>query len=125
MTYKCNYSFTTLGSKPQTKYYHVGIRHSDTNQLLYETVVSTPLKCEELHKHLADRLYDRMGGKMSIETSVAVAGKDSPEIVGLDTICRIISNIKPISYTVYVGNKVYTIDNDKVQQIIAICEKGA
>ena len=125
MTYKSDYSFTTVGSKAQTKYYHVGIRLTDTNRLVYETVVSTPLKCEELHKHLADRLYDRMGCKMSIETSVSVTGKDSPEIVGLDTICRIISNIKPISYTLHVNGKVYTIDHDKAQQIIAICEKGA
>lgn len=132
------YQFTTEGSKPQTKYHLVEIREryydKDGNLAgsitLFKTVVSTPL----IHQHLKAVLSEEMGKNPHCENmDVEVYDGDAPknehpqfQIVGLDSIYRIISNIKPIKVKVRVSidgdAKTYTIDAEKLDTLLKSLE---
>lgn len=122
------YQFTTEGSEPQTKYYAVGILGPTPEEgMLFSTVVSTPLTRSELIDVLDARiaLNDNISG-FSCMVEEGKSRVTSARIIGLDSICRIISNIKPIKVKVRISiegeAKTYTIDAEKLDTLLKSLE---
>lgn len=120
------YLFSTEGSKSQTIYHRVKIFNSDMNEGLFECIVSTPLPANLLTDYLRPLLDSKgYGLELSVrETYPKYTGELN--IVGLDTIARIISNIKPLKQKVIISiygiRKVYELDSDKLETLLESLE---
>lgn len=128
------YQFTTEGSKPQTKYHHIQI--GDAEDILFQAVVSTPLTPFLLGEFLNECLEKNKYGNAFHCTVVDDFPKmpSFPDIpasisagpIGLDSICRIISNIKPLKQKVVISicgeKKVYDLDADKLETLLKSLE---
>lgn len=127
------YQFTTEGSKAQTKYHH--IRIIDAESVLFQTVVSTPLSSFLLGEFLNECLEKTKYGNALHCTVVDDFPKmpSYPDIpasitapIGLDTIARIISNIKPLKQKVIISicgeRKTYELDADKLETLLKSLE---
>ena len=119
------YQFTTEGSKPQTIYHKV-ILYGPTSEheVMWKGVVSTPLTHIELDKFITARLFGVTEGWWCW---VKDADKDSAEkIIGLDSLARILSNIKPLKQKVVISicgeKKVYELDADKLETLLKSLE---
>lgn len=120
------YQFTIEGSKSQTIYHRVKIFNSDMSENLFECVVSTPLPANLLAEFLRS-LLDAKGYRLELsimETYPKYTGV--LQVIGLDSICRIISNIKPLKQKVVISicgeKKVYELDADKLETLLKSLE---
>lgn len=127
------FQFTTEGSKSQTKYHHVRIYNSDMSENLFECIVSTPLPAIPLAEYLRSLLDAQ---KYGLELSIRETYPELPTIhqcgfmcvkpVGLDTIARIITNIKPLKQKVIISicgeKKAYELDADKLETLLKSLE---
>lgn len=127
------FQFTTEGSKSQTKYHHVRIYNSDMSENLFECIVSTPLPANPLAEYLRSLLDAQ---KYGLELSIRETYPELPTIhqcgfmcvkpVGLDTIARIITNIKPLKQKVIISicgeKKTYELDADKLETLLKSLE---
>lgn len=127
------FQFTTEGSKSQTKYHHVRIYNSDMSENLFECIVSTPLPAIPLAEYLRSLLDAQ---KYGLELSIRETYPELPTIhqcgfmcvkpVGLDTIARIITNIKPLKQKVIISicgeKKTYELDADKLETLLKSLE---
>ena len=119
------YQFTTEGSKPQTTYHKVTLFGPTPEEgLMWEAVVSTPLTNMELDSFITARLFGVTEGWHCL---VQHADKDSAErIIGLDTLARILSNIKPLKQKVIISicgeRKMYELDADKLETLLKSLE---
>lgn len=123
------FQFTTEGSKPQTKYHHIRIYDSEMSENLFECIVSTPLPANPLAEYLRSLLDAQ---KYGLELSIRETYPEMPTMqqcgfmcvkpVGLDTICRIISNIKPLQQKVVISicgeRKTYELDAEKIEKLL-------
>ncbi len=125
------FQFTTEGSKAQTKYHCVEICSADPKEgALFTACVSTPLNSGELFEVLENRLHANKYASeelMSINIVSSFDIKPSSwvydfNIIGLDTICRIISNIKPLKQKVVISicgeKKTYELDAEKIEKLL-------
>ena len=134
------YQFTTEGSKSQTKYHHIRIFQHDASMTYsqYECVVSTPLTADTLINFLRE-LFDEKCASLGIndlEIGIVETYPTNPTIktlrfgvlptIGLDSICRIISNIKPVKVKVRISidgeSKMYSIDAEKLDTLLKSLE---
>jgi hypothetical protein len=134
------YQFTTEGSKSQTKYHHIRISQYDDNATYsqYECVVSTPLTADTLINFLRE-LFDAKCASLGVndlEIGLLETYPTNPTIktlrfgvlptIGLDSICRIISNIKPLKQKVVISicgeRKTYELDADKLETLLKSLE---
>lgn len=134
------YQFTTEGSKPQTKYHHIRIFQCDDSMTYsqYECVVSTPLTADILINFLRE-LFDKKCASLGIndlEIGLLETYPTNPTIktlrfgvlptIGLDSIARIISNIKPLKQKVVITicgeRKTYEVDPDKFETLLKSLE---
>lgn len=123
------YQFTTEGSKPQTKYHQVKVINKETAEVLFETYVSTPLPWEMLHTFLNNLLEEKPYPELSVRVGHVFTYEDKPsniDIIGLDSIARIITNIKPlkIKAAIYINGekKFFSIDADKLDTFLKSLE---
>lgn len=114
------YQFTTVGSTSQTNYYKVCLMGpSEEEGLMRESIVSTPLTARELDSFLTRRLEIN---PYSCEWHCLVT--DIPKrsnmvgVESLDTIARIISNIKPLKKYFCIDGKLYKVDPDKLDEFL-------
>lgn len=127
------YQFTTEGSKPQTKYHNVWVYDSKMEEPLFKCIVSTPLTGGLLSTFLRS-ILDKTG--YGLELSVRQEFSELPSFkecgfmyvrpIGLDTIARILSNVKPLTVKVKLtidgDSKVYSIDADKLDTLLKSLE---
>lgn len=127
------YQFTTEGSKSQTKYHHIRIYDSEMSESLFECIVSTPLPATPLAEYLRSLLDAQ---KYGLELSIRETYPEMPTThqcgfvcvkpIGLDTIARIISNIKPLKQKVVITicgeRKTYEVDPDKFETLLKSLE---
>lgn len=121
------YQFTTVGCEPQTKYYKVSILGPTPEEgALFSTIVSTPLTRDELIDVIDARiaLNDNIPGfSCLVEEGRSIS---TSKIIGLSTICGIISNIKPVKVKVRISidgdAKTYTIDAEKLDTLLKSLE---
>ena len=119
------YQFTTDGSKPQTTYHKVTLLGPTPEEgIMWEAVVSTPLTNTELDDFITARLFGVTDGW---HCWVKDADKDIAEkIIGLDTLARILSNIKPLKQKVVISicgeKKTYELDADKLETLLKSLE---
>ena len=116
------YQFTTEGSKSQTIYHSVRLMQENSKDTLFECVVSTPLPDHYLEAFLNDMLqHSQYPIVANIEDS-----SPSLNIMGLDKIARIISNIKPLKQKVIISicgeKKVYDLDAEKLETLLKSLE---
>lgn len=134
------YQFTTEGSKSQTKYHLIEIVSADPKDgehkdgVLFRACVSTPLDRDELYDALEKRLHSNKYASaelmsINIVTTHDVRPSDwvyDINVIGLDTICRIISNIKPLkqklTITICGEKRVYELDADKIETLLKSLE---
>ena len=117
------YQFTTEGSKPQTKYYKVTLLGPTAQEgIVWEDIVSTPLTSEELESFIESRL-------VGIAEGFHCWVKETPKpvkCIGLDSLARILSNIKPLVVKVRISidgeSKVYSIDAEKLDTLLKSLE---
>ena len=121
------YQFTTEGSKSQTKYNHIRIISSDDeSKVLFECVVSTPIFPYLLMNYLKE-LLEMKEVPMVINLVETYGSYNGPlEIIGLDMIARILSNIKPLKQKVVITicgeKKTYELDADKLETLLKSLE---
>lgn len=121
------YQFTTEGSKSQTIYHKVtlyGPGSIEDREALWRGTVSTPLTHTELGEFIAARLF---GVTEGWSYSVGVGDKNSADtIIGLDSLARILSNIKPLKQKVIISicgeKKMYELDADKLETLLKSLE---
>lgn len=119
------YQFTVEGSESQTKYYGVKlIGPFPDEELLFETLVSTPLTILELEDFITKRLFGIMEGWHCV-----VRHAEKPinhKVIGLDSLARILSNVKPLTVKVKLAidgeSKTYNIDADKLDTLLKSLE---
>ena len=126
------FQFTTEGSKPQTKYHYVEICSADPKEgAIFKACVSTPLDSDELFEVLEKRLHSNKYASEELMSINIVDTFDAKplncvSVIGLDSICRIISNIKPLKQRVVIfvcgEKKTYEIDADKLEAFIKSLE---
>lgn len=100
----------------------------NSKDTLFECVVSTPLPNHYLEAFLNDMLqhsqYPIVANIEDSSPSLNITYKG--DIVGLDKIARIISNIKPLKQKVIIticgGKKVYDLDADKLETLLKSLE---
>ena len=116
------YQFTTEGSKPQTNYWAVRLINEASLECCWEQTVSTPLTSDELCSFLSVRMPK--GFLFEVKESSKLMPTNG--IVGLDTLARIISNIKPLKQKVVISicgeKKVYEFDADKLETLLKSLE---
>lgn len=134
------FQFTTEGSKSQTKYHFIEIVSADPKDgehndgVLFKACVSTPLDSAELYDALEKRLHSNKYGSAELMSINIVATHDvkpsnwvyDVSVIGLDSICRIISNIKPLKQKVVITicgeKKTYELDADKLETLLKSLE---
>lgn len=123
------YQFTTDGSKPQTKYHQVKVLNKETAEILFETYVSTPLPWEMLHNFLNSMLEDKPYSELVVKIGHTFTYDEKPASIvpiGLDSIARILSNIKPLKQKVIITicgeRKTYMVDPDKFETLLKSLE---
>ncbi len=126
------FQFTTEGSKPQTKYHYVEICSADPKEgAIFKACVSTPLDSDELFEVLEKRLHSNKYASEELMSINIVDTFDAKplncvSVMGLDSICRIISNIKPLKQRVVISlcgeRKTYELDADKLETFIKSLE---
>lgn len=123
------YQFTTEGSKPQTKYYHIRICNRLSGEILYETILSSaamPLEVESTLEHYmsANKYCEDMRVDI-IATHNSNVGI-TLDIINVATMCRIISNIKPLKQRVAISicgeKKEYELDANKLEALFKSLE---
>ena len=119
------YQFTTEGSTSQTKYYKVNILGPTPEEgILFSAIVSTPLTLIELDDVLEARL-NLNEHCCNLSTMIEDTKRTSP-CMGLDSICRVIANIKPLKQKVIISicgeRKVYELDADKLESLLKSLE---
>ena len=118
------YQFTTEGSKPQTIYHKVTLYGpTSEHEVMWKGVVSTPLTHIELDEFISARLF---GVTEGWSCAVGIGDKNADTIIGLDTMARILSNIKPLKQKVVISicgeKKVYELDADKLETLLKSLE---
>lgn len=118
------YQFTTEGSKPQTIYHRVTLYGPNPeHEVMWKGVVSTPLTHIELDEFISARLF---GVTESWSCAVGIGDKSADTIIGLDTLARILSNIKPLKQKVIISicgeKKVYDLDAEKLETLLKSLE---
>ena len=119
------YQFTTEGSKSQSHVYKVTILGPTPEEgILWKANVSCPLKESELEDFIEARL---IGFAEGFHCWVQETDKDSADtIIGLDTLARILSNIKPLKQKVVISicgeKKTYELDADKLETLLKSLE---
>lgn len=118
------YLFSTEGSKPQTIYHKVTLYGpTPEHEVMWRGVVSTPLTHIELDEFISARLF---GVTEGWSCAVGIGDKSADTIIGLDTLARILSNIKPLKQKVVVyicgEKKVYELDADKLETLLKSLE---
>lgn len=125
------YQFTTEGSKPQTKYHHIRICDKETGETLYEVILSSaamPLEVETtLECYLSANEYcENMCVKHVATYNNVQACGVTLDIINVSTMCRIISNIKPLKQKVIISicgeRKMYELDADKLETLLKSLE---
>lgn len=123
------YQFTTEGSKPQTKYHRIHICERGTDAVLFEAIVSSPAKSLELLLTLQHYLDENPHCENMYVSHKAVydsATHCTPDIISVGTMCRIISNIKPLKQKVVISicgeRKTYELDADKLETLLKSLE---
>ena len=85
--------------------------------------MSTPLTHIELDEFISARLF---GVTESWSCAVGIGDKSDDTIIGLDTMARILSNIKPLKQKVIVTicgeKKTYELDADKLETLLKSLE---
>ena len=125
------FQFTTEGSKPQTKYHCIEICSADQKEgVLFSACVSTPLDASELFEVLENRLHaNKYASEELLSINIVNSFDTKPSswvydftIMGLDSICRIISNIKPLKQKVVISicgeRKTYELDAEKIEKLL-------
>ena len=118
------YQFTTEGSKPQTIYHKVTLYGpTPEHEVMWKGTVSTPLTHIELDEFISARLF---GVTEGWSCAVGIGDKSDDTIIGLDTMARILSNIKPLKQRVVISicgeRKVYELDADKLETLLKSLE---
>ena len=118
------YQFTTEGSKPQTIYHKVTLYGpTPEHEVMWKGTVSTPLTHIELDEFISARLF---GATEGWSCTVGIGDKNADTIIGLDTMARILSNIKPLKQKVIISicgeRKVYELDADKLETLLKSLE---
>ena len=118
------YQFTTEGSKSQTVYHRVTLYGpTPEHEIMWKGVVSTPLTHIELDEFISARLF---GVTEGWSCAVGIGDKSAGTIIGLDTMARILSNIKPLKQKVVISiceeRKVYELDADKLETLLKSLE---
>lgn len=134
------FQFTTEGSKSQTKYHFIEIVSADPKDgehkdgVLFRTFVSTPLDRAELYDVLEKRLHSNKYASAELMSINIVTTYDVKpcdwaydiNVIGLDSICRILSNIKPLKQKVVISicgeRKTYELDADKLETLLKSLE---
>lgn len=125
------YQFTAEGSKPQTKYHHIRICDKETGETLYEIVLSSaamPLEVETTLEYYlnANKYCENMCVKHVATYNNAPDCGATLDIINVATMCRIISNIKPLKKKVVISicgeKKVYELDADKLETLLKSLE---
>ena len=116
------YQFTTEGSKPQTKYHLVKLLSESSMECVWEQTVSTPLNSAEMFQFLSVRMPK--GFLFEVRESSKLMPTNG--IIGLDSLARILSNIKPLKQKVVISicgeRKVYELDADKLETLLKSLE---
>ena len=118
------FQFTTEGSKPQTIYHKVTLYGpTPEHEVMWRGTVSTPLTHIELDEFISARLF---GVTEGWSCAVGIGDKNDDTIIGLDTMARILSNIKPLKQKVIITicgeKKVYDLDADKLETLLKSLE---
>lgn len=118
------YQFTTEGSKSQTIYHKVTLYGpTPEHEVMWRGTVSTPLTHIELGEFISARLFGVTDGW---DYAVGIGDKNADTIIGLDTMARILSNIKPLKQKVVISicgeKKVYELDADKLETLLKSLE---
>ena len=116
------YQFTTEGSKPQTNYWTVRLLSEASMECCWEQTVSTPLNSAELFQFIGVRMPK--GFLFEVKESSRLSPTNG--IIGLDSLARILSNIKPLKQKVVISicgeKKVYELDADKLETLLKSLE---
>ena len=126
------FQFTTEGSKSQTMYHYVRIVNADDEDL-FKCIVSTPLGHDMLQEFLNSKmektghcLEAKVGCSFDKGWAEGERSRNSIDIIGLDNIARIISNIKPLKQKVVITicgeRKTYEVDPDKFETLLKSLE---
>lgn len=119
---RMKYQFTTEGSKSQTLYWDVRLINSESGEVCWEQTVSTPLNKDELTEFINERLKE--GFLCSVSEGCKVCALNG--VIGLDSLARILSNIKPLKQKVVIficgERKVYELDADKLESLLKSLE---
>lgn len=118
------YQFTTEGSKSQTIYHKVTLYGpTPEHEVMWRGTVSTPLTHIELDEFISARLF---GVTEGWSCAVGIGDKNADTIIGLDTMARILSNIKPLKQKVIITicgeKKTYELDADKLETLLKSLE---
>ena len=118
------YQFTTEGSKPQTVYHKVTLYGpTPEHEVMWKGTVSTPLTQIELDEFISARLF---GVTEGWSCAVGIGDKSDDNIIGLDSMARILSNIKPLKHRVIITicgeRKTYELDADKLETLLKSLE---
>lgn len=116
------YQFTTEGSKPQTNYWEVRLLNEASMECCWEQTVSTPLTDKELFSFVSIRVPK--GFLFEVKESSKLFPTNG--IIGLDSLARILSNIKPLKQKVVISicgeRKMYELDADKLETLLKSLE---
>lgn len=118
------YQFTTEGSKSQTIYHKVVLYGpTSEHEVMWKGIVSTPLTHIELDEFISARLF---GVTEGWSCAVGIGDKNDDTVIGLDTMARILSNIKPLKQKVVISicgeKKTYELDADKLETLLKSLE---
>ena len=116
------YQFTTEGSKPQTNYWTVRLLNEASMECCWEQTVSTPLTDKELFSFV----FVRVPKGFFFEVKESSKLLPTNGIIGLDSLARILSNIKPLKQKVIITicgeKKTYELDADKLETLLKSLE---
>ena len=116
------YQFTTEGSKPQTNYWTVRLLNEASMECCWEQTVSTPLTDKELFSFISVRVPK--GFLFEVKESSKLLPTNG--IIGLDSLARILSNIKPLKQKVIITicgeKKTYELDAEKLETLLKSLE---